>query len=86
MQLSSYMEANGETDATMAAKVGVSIQAMNRYRLGQRRPREAEMVRIFEVTNGEVTPNDFFDLPKPIPRHLSNEGDVTPAELESHPA
>lgn len=63
MKMSSYIAAHGLTLTEMAVRLGLPVQTVSRYASGARRPREAEMVRIYEVTGGQVTPNDFFDLP-----------------------
>lgn len=46
-----------------AHRCGFSIQSAQRYVAGTRMPRRDEMVRIYVVTGGDVTPNDFYDLP-----------------------
>lgn len=64
MQLQAYLESQGAKVADFAADIGVSLQAVDRYRHGQRIPRPEVMVRIYSVTEGEVCPNDFYNLPK----------------------
>lgn len=62
MKLHTYMSQKGLTDAAMAALVGnTTSQAINRYRRGRRFPRPQVMIRIAEVTEGAVQPNDFFE-------------------------
>lgn len=41
----------------------VSHSALAKWCRGQRIPRQQEMNTIFKSTNGEVTANDFYDLP-----------------------
>lgn len=54
-----------------AAEIGVSRQALHRYREGQRTPRPEIMVRIREASNGKVTANDF--LPPRVSRAASSK-------------
>lgn len=67
MKLSHYITENGLTLTELAAQLDLPVQTVSRYACGARRPREAEMLRIFEVTGGKVTPNDFFNLPTLTP-------------------
>jgi predicted transcriptional regulator len=62
MKLDSYLSENGFTCGQFARLIGVTPQAVDRYVKGQRIPNEEVMPKIYEMTNGEVTPNDFFDL------------------------
>lgn len=50
------------SDAEFGALIERSRQAVHRYRSGDRMPDQATMEKIFEVTDGAVTPNDFFGL------------------------
>lgn len=63
MKIRSYLKSNKITQAEFAALVGTSAQAISCFCLGQRIPRPDVMRKIFDATNGAVTPNDFFDLP-----------------------
>ena len=40
--------------------LNVSKGAVSKWCNGQRIPRKIEMIQIYQVTNGEVTPNDFY--------------------------
>ena len=54
-------------DAEFARLIGVgSRMAVMRYRRGERIPRPDVMRRIVEVTEGQVGPADFYDLPTPV--------------------
>lgn len=56
---------NGKT-MTMeqaAAQIGVTRACWNDWEKGNRTPAHTLMIEIFSVTGGEVTPNDFYDLP-----------------------
>ena len=63
MHLTSFLETANETDAAFARRIGVSPQALSRYKLGQRRPEWDVLERIKDATDGKVTPNDFLSLP-----------------------
>lgn len=54
------MVAAGLTNAALAAKLGVAENTVNRWRNRWRRPREKIMGQIRDVSEGQVTPNDFF--------------------------
>ena len=60
MKLSAYMLTNKITPRQIADLVGdVSISGVIKWMRDERVPRPEQMRRIHEVTNGEVTPNDF---------------------------
>lgn len=65
MRLAPYLEREKISDADFAEKIGVSRQAVHRYRTGERVPDQPIMHRIAETTAGEVLPNDFYDVPQP---------------------
>lgn len=58
MKFDTYLERNHLTDAAFARVIGVSREAVRRYR-GGRIPTREIMRRIVDVTDGLVTPNDF---------------------------
>ena len=60
MKLSSYMDEHGLDNATMASKIGgCSAGAVHKWRYGERIPRSRFIIRIREITDGQVTANDF---------------------------
>ena len=60
MKLSAYMEQNGLTPDAMAQRVGdCSESAVRKWMYGERVPRADQLRRIFEVTEGAVSANDF---------------------------
>lgn len=63
MKLQNYLALNAVKQKDFAARIGENQTCVNRYCLGQRIPRPDVMRKIFDATNGAVTPNDFFDLP-----------------------
>ena len=56
------MDDRNLSDADFGALIERTRQAVHRYRTGDRMPDQATMEKIFEVTGGAVTPNDFFGL------------------------
>lgn len=71
MTLGHYLQHHGLTAAEFADRIGVSPEATRRYAAGARIPHQAVMVRIFEVTGGVVTPNDFYSLPTSSSEHAA---------------
>jgi len=64
MNLRTYITANGLTYEQAAALIGgVSRSAVIKWCRGERFPMPGQLRRIYEVTNGEVTPNDFALVP-----------------------
>ena len=62
MKLATYLSEHNMSGASLAARVGVSRQAMARYVAGDRIPVREIMTRIVAVTGGAVTPADFYDI------------------------
>ena len=60
MRLLAYLTENGLSDADFAARIGVSRQAVHRYKTGRRIPDRPIMVRISGETENQVTADDFF--------------------------
>lgn len=60
MKLASYLEREKISDSAFAARIGVSRQALWRYKSGDRRPEWALLEKIVAETCGAVTPNDFL--------------------------
>lgn len=59
MTLATWLAASGITDAEFARQIGVTRQALSRYKAHSRFPRPDVLKRIHHVTTGSVTPNDF---------------------------
>ena len=68
MRLNDYLASHDETDAAFARRIGVTPQAVSRYKLAQRRPEWSVLTRIQEATGGKVTPNDFIHEQAPSAR------------------
>jgi DNA-binding transcriptional regulator YiaG len=47
----------------LAAQIGCARQTWYSWERGTSIPQSDQMVRIVEMTAGQVTPNDFYDLP-----------------------
>jgi len=60
MKLTQYLKENSITPASFAEKVGVSSVSIHRYCVEDRTPKKEVMRAIAQITNGAVTPNDFF--------------------------
>lgn len=61
MKLADYMKAEGLDSASLAKKIRVSRQAVDRYLEG-RIPEPQVMKRLLRATKDRVTPNDFYDV------------------------
>lgn len=62
MRLKEYFEINGITPEVAAEALDTTGVSINRYLKGRRIPNQKYMQKIFEYTNGAVTPNDFFNI------------------------
>lgn len=60
MKLRDYLRENQITDASFAAKVGVSPFAVRKWKYGERMPRRAHLRLIRAATAGAVLANDFM--------------------------
>ena len=65
MQLDEWIKREQLTLEDAAGKFGCSIPTVSRLRRGLNKPDWALAGRIFEATQGEVTPNDFAAFPEP---------------------
>lgn len=61
MTLGEYLSEHQISDRAFADKIGVTRQALHRYRRHERQPRPDVLRRIREATDGAVTPNDFLE-------------------------
>ena len=60
MTLAEYMDKYDLLDREFAEEIGTHRPQVTIWRNGRVTPTFENMVRIFEATNGEVTPNDFL--------------------------
>lgn len=63
MKLKSYIIAQDISLSDMARQLETSPQTVQLWAEGLRIPRQDMMRRIYELTDGLVQPNDFYDLP-----------------------
>lgn len=61
MQLADYLKAQGISDEDFGQAIGVTRQAVHRYKTYDRFPEKPVLTRILDVTAGAVTPNDFLE-------------------------
>lgn len=61
MKLSHYLELKGLTDAAFAALAKCDRTTVMRWRRGKTRPTPSQIVSIENLTDGAVTPNDWFE-------------------------
>jgi transcriptional regulator with XRE-family HTH domain len=60
MKFTEYMRWRDLDDSQMAAQIGCSASAVVKWRRGERVPRPQQIIRIREVTDGRVGPEDWF--------------------------
>lgn len=81
MILSDYLNQHDVSDRAFAERIGVSRQALHRYRTGKRTPKPPVMKRIREATGGAVTADDFISTAEPEPVDAgtvrSPDGEIT---------
>ena len=65
MKLASYLAEKQIPDSQFGARIGVTRQAIARYKSGERRPEWHVIDRIAVETDGLVTANDFMAAPIP---------------------
>lgn len=65
MKLGAYLETVGITAADFGRMIGASRSAVTRWVNGERSPDSKSMAAIVRVTQGRVTPNDFFRIRPP---------------------
>ncbi len=63
MHLRDWLEREGLNYPQFGVMIERSAQAVQRYASGDRIPDRDTMPRVVKATRGEVTANDFYDLP-----------------------
>ena len=63
MTLDQYLTRNKMTATEMAQILGRAISTVTRIRKGEIKPDYSTIQEIVDVTDGRVTPNDFFVMP-----------------------
>jgi hypothetical protein len=72
MKLKEYLETQEHTQMSfideieMAKGIKVPQGTLAKWILGARIPRKKDMLLLYEVTEGKVQPNDFYDVTPPI--------------------
>jgi len=61
MKLASWLSTQNVTDVDFAVRIGVSRQALWRYKAGERIPRPRIIAEIARETSGAVVAADFFE-------------------------
>jgi len=64
MKLSDYIKLEGNSATALADKAGVAVSSITRAAKGDIYPSADLMRLIIEHTDGQVRPDDFFDLPE----------------------
>ena len=59
MRLATFLDQKKIPDSEFATDIGITRQAIHRYKTGARFPEPHILNRIYEITDGQVTPNDF---------------------------
>jgi DNA-binding transcriptional regulator YdaS (Cro superfamily) len=62
MRLPAYLRAHHLKRIEFGRLLGVHADSVSKWCKG-RRPREKQLIAIYRVTRGAVTPNDFYRLP-----------------------
>lgn len=71
MKLLDYMKANGIDDSDMAVRVGETTpRAVKKWKYGETTPPLAKILRIQDITAGQVKPCDF------LPDHPQAQSEV----------
>ncbi|TFE97751.1 hypothetical protein B5M44_14185 [Shinella sumterensis] len=65
MTLTSWLTKTNTSDADFAERIGVTRQALWRYKVAGRVPKPEIIARISRATNGKVTANDFMSARQP---------------------
>lgn len=63
MKLNDYLAQSGTTMSAFAQKIGTTTATVSRVADGQVVPRKTLLLRIYEESEGFVTPNDLVGLP-----------------------
>ncbi len=64
MKLDAYLQKTNKSIEELSQETGISAQAIYKYLRGERIPRKEFFTKLAEATGGQVTANDFLDLPQ----------------------
>ena len=84
MKLEAYLTKHQISIEDFAKDAGISAQAIYKYLRGERTPRKEFLTRMAAATHGEVTANDFLDLPAPASSQ-ENHKPMTKAQVHTLP-
>lgn len=70
MKLETYIREKDITVESVAAQCGCSVQNVYYWMNGRHSPSKEHMQRIFELTGGAVTANDFYGIEAETPQSL----------------
>jgi hypothetical protein len=62
MRFSDWMTMTNSSNAAFGERLGKSGETVRRYRAGEREPDFETISRIFDLTGGKVTPNDWVGV------------------------
>ena len=71
--LQKYIESKKLTQSDFAKLLGVSQATVSRYLEGVVIPSAKIMAEIVKITNGAVTPNDFYGITEPVQKNVSED-------------
>ena len=80
MKLEAYLAKTQQSIEAFAQEAGISAQAIYKYLRGERIPRKEFLTRLAKITGGEVTANDFIDMPS------RSEDPMSKAQIHTLPA
>ena len=69
MQLADYLKKHKKSHDAFGREIGVAGATVSRYANKQRHPEPEIMQKIIDVTNAQVTANDFFEVPESLRYH-----------------
>lgn len=62
-KLREWRRARKLTQGAAGEMAGVTRKTWHEWETGKTRPSETQMQRVYVITEGEVEPNDFYNLP-----------------------
>lgn len=63
MKLADFKKHRNLTDEALAVMIGdCTVSALRKWLAGDRIPRRDQMERIAAITDGQVLPNDFYEI------------------------
>lgn len=63
VKIDDFLKANGVSSQAMAEALGVTREMVRRYRLGLAKPKPEIMLKIKQLTSGQVAEGDFDGSP-----------------------